>query len=1136
MSGFNKLTRNFQLTTYSAEEQEKYTHLVKVTDKYGLDGVFVADDSEWESPVSDSRDIAYRRPEDIISHQYVIKYSHYPAMGIVLYRQPGDSYFSFWDLLSVVRYYLACVGYQEGYEDQDYSRLAKQLGVKKQKIKAKLSDSYRIPPIIWTGFFGGVDITAYYDWPKYLDVQKKSKTDPRFIALNRQEFFSGQYSTMIINPRSRRIKYPVTLQFVDTMALGPQGGLAALGDIVGQAKLNTKWWDLQDDLITYRQYLNASYGGYYKQHMRYLLDQRPDDYQRYALGDAEVTLKYLDFFMGNVINVYKEGLIEQVHIPATLASLSDEISAHFSHLPYDDRTVSDIYHDIFDEIDISRFLRPRYYDQTPQVDKCDWDWIFKAIVDGQYNIRLFVDKLSPYLSYGSVVVCLDKDAREYRTLAEPNKVKKCLDFRKLYADNPHFQISRLPSQKIKVSKPRLLIGTLLRNKYADHAHQMRYGRNNNAPTVDDFLLKLYDDSIYSQVVYLKKIVRWTPTLFLEEQLNFDKMRKGYDFVEPGLADRKHKKGSHDQFSVRPDSVYNDGFPMAKRAYVGGMNLCLCPGVIETAYKYKYDIDLRASYQAAGHLIPDFRLDAKPLLDAYDLDSNIIEQYQNHPEIFPNGAFTVGIATVSYHFPDDVKRVPVGYKPLLKGQGPVYVRQGNRIDMTVTDVISMIEHGATVRVHRIIIPQQKKLDGTPEVLAPIGRMQHWSLTKRNKVKKRRDKFDADSNDYLKYDALQLFYKLLGNAGYGKSGQGLGTGATRDFLSDQTMYVPFSRNTNPFSAAQYTSIARYQVNQLMDLAEKVYPDSLIPSVTTDGFIFCTNDHFDEENLQEVCKQTFDDRWVTVNHLNFSDQYFELKSHNHGQKVTTDALINVRTRFNMTIDGHIKALVGLQAGEWTINKLVGLLNNDVVTFKVDDFRMQSLTDMKHSIDNKHYLSMKTWMQPKYLTLSPDDTYEPIDFVRQGEFGYYLTRPFSSIDELLTYRQELKPYRSIFPSFRYQYGELFIQLDKSIHTYKHGSRREKHVAWVHDDVRLEGNGYVALKDNYQTQYMPQALLRYLAYHQEKYDLKKVYTDLYQGNYGRFASFSQALRRNETAFVNPLCVLKENFESKLKKYEIKKG
>ena len=46
MSGFNKLTRNFQLTTYSVEEQTKYSTLQKLTDKYGLDGVFVADNAD----------------------------------------------------------------------------------------------------------------------------------------------------------------------------------------------------------------------------------------------------------------------------------------------------------------------------------------------------------------------------------------------------------------------------------------------------------------------------------------------------------------------------------------------------------------------------------------------------------------------------------------------------------------------------------------------------------------------------------------------------------------------------------------------------------------------------------------------------------------------------------------------------------------------------------------------------------------------------------------------------------------------------------------------------------------------------------------------------------------------------------
>ena len=227
---------------------------------------------------------------------------------------------------------------------------------------------------------------------------------------------------------------------------------------------------------------------------------------------------------------------------------------------------------------------------------------------------------------------------------------------------------------------------------------------------------------------------------------------------------------------------------------------------------------------------------------------------------------------------------------------------------------------------------------------MGKRQHWSLLELNKAKNTLYRYNVNSNEYRKYDSLQLFYKLLGNSGYGKAAQGLGSGGTRDFLSGNTMYIPFSRNTNPFTSSQYTSIARYQVNQLMDLAEKLYPNSLIPSVTTDGFIFCTNDSFKEDKLQQVCEQNFDSRWITVNHRNFNDQYFELKSHNHNQKVSTKPLINIRTRFNITTDNHIKALVGLKSGEWTCDRLVNMLKNDVVPFKVEDFRMISLNDLQH------------------------------------------------------------------------------------------------------------------------------------------------------------------------------------------------
>lgn len=1147
MSGVNTLTRTFKIRNYKIDD---YQNLSKLKKDYGLDTVFIADDSEWDTSQSHSNDTDYRNQDDIISHQYVIKYAEYSAMGIVIYRQPGDKSFSFWDLISVVRYYLNNVGYCEEYTDGDYRRLARQLGLKEDKIKEKLNKSNRVPPVVYVGFFAGVDITAYYDWKKYLDIQGKSKNEPTFIALNKQEFFSNPYSIMVTNPNSRRIKYPITIKFVDTMPLGPQGGLAALGSIVDQKKLNTKDWDLEDKLISFEEFNDPYNGGYYKSHMRSLLEKRPDDYLNYALGDSEVTLKYLDFFMGNVIDVYNEELIENVHIPATVTSLADEISSHYSQEPYDSKTVKNIFQDIFRGIDVDKYLRPKLYNQEPPRDTREWVKVLSDAVDGSDNFefqKLFIEKLKPYLARGTLAYKKSKKGYIYQKLigsapaknqkGSPSILADRINFKKLYEDNPKFDVSNLINQKVKVSKPKFAISTKLRNQYADHAHQFNYTRNNVPPTIDNILTKLNNASIYSTVSWFnnKDVITWSPEIFLTTQLNFDQMRKGYNFIESSTVDKKHKKGSHDQFSVRPDSVYNDGFAMAREAYVGGMNLAFNPGIITSAFKYKYDIDLKSSYVDAGHLISDFRLDCKPILDVHDLDSNILKNYRKHSQYFVNGAFTIGVANVSYHFPDNVKRVPVGYKPLIKDQGPIYVRQANHVNMTVTDIINIVEHGGTVRVHRIIIPEQKILDGHVACLAPIGKMQHWSLICRNEAKAKRDKFDSKSDEYRKYDALQLFYKLLGNGGYGKSAQGLGSGGTRDFLSGNTMYVPFSRNTNPFTAAQYTSIARYQVNALMDLVEQTYPNSLVPSLTTDGFIFCSNNLLNEEIIRQKCENYFDNRWVIVNKNNFGGQFFELKSHNHNQKYTEAALINIRTRFNMTEDNHIKALVGLQPNSWTTDRLIKLLEKDTVTFKVDDFRMQSINDMKHSIDNKRYVSMKTWKQTKWLNLSPDDTYQPIGFVPQSDFGYYLTRPFSSIEELMTYRKELKNYRSLFPSFRKKYAKQFMGLDQTVRDYHHGERIEKHVSWVKDDTYLKGKNYPEILENYKKEYVQKVMLRYLAHHSDEYDLKLIYNDLFQDRYKEFKSFNRALKRNKDQFINPLCIIRENIIDSLRTYRIQK-
>lgn len=1138
MSGFNKLSRKHVVFMYGDNLKLVNLGMLPV---YDMDNLIIVDDSEWDTSLHRTDNIDLRQQDDLISHQYILKYKNYPAMAIVIYRKRGDPPFSFWDMLSVIRYYLNKVGYRTSYTKSDYRRFAKQLSVKKDKIVNLLSNSYRVPPVVWVGYFSGVDLTAYYDWRRYLDMQDKSRTDPNFININKQEFFSQPYSIMIKNPHSRRIKYPITIQFADTMALGPQGGLAALGNIVGQKKLNTKSWDLEDGLITNQRFNDPFDGGYYKSHMRTLLEKRPDDYQAYALGDSEVTIKYFDFVMGNVIDVYNKGLIKRVHIPATITSLADEISSHYSQLPYDHNSVTNIYNDIFDQINVNQFLRPVNYNQLPPQDAKEWQAIVWSIDHKLYDINLFIHKLKPYLARGTLSKHLDADGNIYVQLnvTGPGLLKR-INFQKLYHDNPRFKIDLLIKQVVKVSKPKLTISSRLRNQYADHAHQIEYTRNNVPTTIDDLMIKLHNDSVYSQVIQDDKEVKWSALLFLAKHINFDRMRKGYGFVEPKATDRKHKKGSHDRFSVRPDTVYNDGFEMVRHAYVGGMNLAFNPGIITDAFKFKFDIDLKSSYVNAGHLIPDFRLDVIPILDQHDVDIDFVTNYRQHPNVFPNGPFTIGVANISYHFPDNVKRVPVGYKPPLKDQGPVYVRQANRVDMTLTDTISLIEHGATVRIHRLIIPQQKALDGTVNTLAPIGKMQHWSLMERNKTKNKRDRYNVNSEEYRKYDSLQLFYKLLGNGGYGKSAEGLGSSSTRDFITGQTMYMPFSRNTNPFTASQYTSIARYQVNQLMDLVEKLYPNSLLPSVTTDGFIFCTNDNFKDEELQEACKQNFDNRWITVNHRNFNDQYFELKSHNHGQKFSTKPLINIRTRFNITTDNHIKALVGLKSGEWTCERLIKMLKDDVVTFKVEDFRMISLNDLKHRYDNKRYVSSKTWKQPKYLNLSPDDTYEPIGFVPQGKFGYYLTRPFASIEDVMTYRDELKPYRSLFPAFRKEYAEQFLKLNQSIGLYERRLKTERHVSWVHDDVSLsskafEGDKFPDLLEYYQTKYVPQEMLRFIVNHQAEYDLRRVYQDLFSDTYKRFSGFNQALKRDKGKFVNPLCVIKEDFYSELMNYKLEK-
>lgn len=648
MSGFNHLNRPFHLVVYDKVEQTRYDNLTNATTKYGLDTVFVADDSEWDVPTrfdndyhrhleecikshlpqSSQYDVDHRLPMDVVSHQYVAKYGKYPAIGIAIFRNPEDKPFCFWDLVSVVRFYLNYVGYEANYSKKDIRQLSRKVRLNKVKLRRKLEKAVRIPPITYVGFFAGVDITTYQDWKRYVDSGRHSKQTSTFINLNKHEFFSSSYSVIIKNPSSRGRSYPVTIQFADAMALGPQGGLKKLGEIIGQPKLNTKRWDLEDGLISYRQYNNPSQGGYYKGHMRYLLDQRPDDYLRYALGDSEVTLKYLDFIMGNVIEIYKKHLIKKVHIPTTLTSLGDEVSSTFAQKPYDDETTKTIYDDIFDSTNIDQYLRPNRYNQQPPKDKEAWDKLLMAVVHGDrlpsdknpfsYE-KKFIELFKPYLAKGSIVWQVSNEFRQGDEIIKPKRlfhkvlgavdylgdphysstpIKSRIDYQHLYADNPSLDIKHFPHCRIKYNYPKFQISTKLRSHYADHARQIIRNRNNVPLTVESFIRSMYDQSVYRTLpIYSQmEVINWSPLIFLSRRLDFDRMRKGYDFVEPTpVKGSKHQRGAHDRSSVRPDSVYNDGFKMAKQSYTGGMNISFNSGVINHRYEYKYDVDLKSSY-------------------------------------------------------------------------------------------------------------------------------------------------------------------------------------------------------------------------------------------------------------------------------------------------------------------------------------------------------------------------------------------------------------------------------------------------------------------------------------------------------------------------------------------------------------
>lgn len=120
------------------------------------------------------------------------------------------------------------------------------------------------------GYYSGVDISCFAGWERFWN-------NTNTIVLKKNAPFSLGYVTKKLNDGSK-----LSIDITDLMNDAPAGGLKTVGDMVSIPKIDTERFDVADGLPR----------GYYKSHMDKFRDNRPNDFNSYAMNDAIITLEY----------------------------------------------------------------------------------------------------------------------------------------------------------------------------------------------------------------------------------------------------------------------------------------------------------------------------------------------------------------------------------------------------------------------------------------------------------------------------------------------------------------------------------------------------------------------------------------------------------------------------------------------------------------------------------------------------------------------------------------------------------------------------------------------------------------------------------------------------------------------------
>lgn len=443
------------------------------------------------------------------------------------------------------------------------------------------------------------------------------------------------------------------------------------------------------------------------------------------------------------------------------------------------------------------------------------------------------------------------------------------------------------------------------------------------------------------------------------------------------------------------------YETARGAYFGGFNVAfgflVGRGVV-------VDMDLTSAYNTAGSLMPVPDYTAPRSEDLHDLGTKYVAiEYPKavdfattilpHLRHLPGYPFVLGAGTASIDMPNDCRLTMVpAQSPVYNS--PAYVKHTGTIDTTVVDMVAAADHGGKVMVKRLYVPSQSWGD-----LNAWGQVQLDLRAKRDEAKKLRNAQTKGSPAWLRYEAEQRLYKLVGNTVYGKAAQGIITKRVREYATNTVLNMPMSAITDPVIAGAYTAFTRLLAWYLYDAVLATYSADCLPlNITTDGLTVA---------LQPGV--TFDFDKVHAAFLSHLTPHYKKRLAKIGAKAgferktlgdatdTSTRFFNVRSRFNGTVDVPvIEALGGIRAHTYTLTEIWHALQAGTIWLPVREQRMTNLTEMKHGSIAHRQGMLTTFPTLTRISLQYDCAYKPDQWLDDKWQGFGFTAvPFDTMEE---------------------------------------------------------------------------------------------------------------------------------------------